>query len=177
MGWGEVEAQLTGIEAVALLSFCNGGADKKHPKYCLPMRSFACPKKQTPPNTPEDQLGVTELQTAVKHCPDDLTMQPGFMAWSRTEKQLSWDRESGVSFTLLCHETLPAVKSHGPHSNSVAKAELSAPLGSPSSHCSQSTASHPTVDPEHKKDILNGLEFYFISGEKRKRPYSVWLEE
>lgn len=83
-GWWETEAQLTGIGAGALLSFCNGGADKKHPKYCLPLRSLACPKEQTSPATPEEQLGVTELQRAVKHCPDGWTMQPGFMAWGRT---------------------------------------------------------------------------------------------
>lgn len=77
------------------------------------MRSFACPEEQTSPTTPENQLGVSEVQRAVKHSPDGLTMQPGFMAWSRTE---AGSLGAGVlSFTLLCHEAQPAGKSHGPH--------------------------------------------------------------
>lgn len=101
------------------------------------------------------------------------------MAWSKTEKQLCWDREPGKAgvllFTLLCHEALPAGKSHGLHSNLVAKAALSTTLESPSPHCSQSTASHSTVDPDCKKSILTGFEkkiFYFWR-KKEKAMFSL----
>lgn len=135
------------------------------------MRSFACPKELTSPATLEDQLGVTELQRAVRHCPDGLTMQPGFMAWSRTEKQLCWDREPGrggvLSFTLLCHEALSAGKSHGPHSNLVAKAELSTTLRSPSSHCSQSIPSH-NCRPRTQERYLKWIFLKFLLFLERK---------
>lgn len=176
-GWWEAEAQLTGIGAGALLSLCHGGGDKKHPKYCLPMRCFTCPKEQTPPTTPEDQLGVPDLQRSVKHCPDHL--QPGFMVWSRTEQQLCWHREpgraGGLSWTLLCHEVLPAGESHGPHSSLVAKAALSTTLESPSPHCSQSTASHSTVDPECKKGSSTGFfkNLFYFWRKKEKAIFSL----
>lgn len=64
------------------------------PSHVLPSWYFS-KEKPPPPVTPEYQLGFIDLQRTVKHHPDGLTMQPGFTASSRTEKQLCWDGSLG----------------------------------------------------------------------------------
>lgn len=52
----------------------------------LPNSGFLqLPQRETSSsNHPGNQLGFIELQRTAKHCPDGLTMHPGFMALSRS---------------------------------------------------------------------------------------------
>ena len=111
-GWWETEAWLAGLGPQVLLSFCNGGAEEKCPKYCIPMMLFTCPEEQTSsPATPEKQLGITELQRTVKHCPGGLTMQPG--SWPGTGQRSSSAGKRSLGRSLcwasLCSAAKPCL--------------------------------------------------------------------